>query len=61
MYLHWGDGHHTLAEIAKHFHVKYTAVCQARTRAETVLAKDGRLQGMSRRVVDGETGADDTV
>jgi hypothetical protein len=44
MYLLWRDGHHTLAEIAKHFHVKYTAVCQARTRAEAILAKDRRLR-----------------
>ena len=34
LYLLWREGHHTLAEIAGHFHVKYTAVCQARTRAQ---------------------------
>jgi putative transposase len=44
MYLLWRDGHHTLVEIAKHFHVEYTAVCQARTRAEVILAKDKRLR-----------------
>ena len=43
LYLLWRDGHHTLTDIATHFHVKYTAVCQARTRAEAILAKDKRL------------------
>jgi REP element-mobilizing transposase RayT len=44
MYLLWRDGHHTLAEIAHHFHVKYTAVCQARTRAEAILPNDRLLR-----------------
>ena len=44
MYLLWRDGRYALAEIASHFHVKYTAVCQARTRAERLLEKDKRLR-----------------